>query len=189
MDVRRVEPGQEGRLIMVYDYVRYAQYYGHGMWLGHGVWPTENGILTTADENKALARVYFEEVWNQGRVDLLDELYAPALPTSDHDSPRQLKERILWWHQVAPGLKFTILDTVAEDDRVVTHWRVNVTYTVPPEPPPVGPFLPLGKPVSWEGFELMRVAGGKIVSRKYMNGWTDLLVEVGAIRRAEPQEA
>ncbi len=174
---------------MTNDYVSFAQYYGHGMWLGHGVWPTASGILTTADKNKALARLFFDVVLNEGRVDLLDELYAPAPSNADCDAPRQLRERILWWHQVAPGLKFTILDAVAEDDRVVTHWRVDVTYTVQPDRLPPGPFLPFGRPVSWEGFELMRILGGKIVSRQCITGWTDLLVEVGAIPLAEPEMA
>jgi len=37
----------------------------------------------STEENKAIARRFFEEAWNQGRVEQLDQYYAPDGSVSD----------------------------------------------------------------------------------------------------------
>jgi len=135
----------------------------------------------TTKENKAIARRFLEEAWNQGQVEQLDEYYAPDGSAPDMTPLQDLKSLILWWHKAAPGLKFTILNILAEGETVMVHWQVDVTYTVPTEPLPDEPFIPLGKPVSWKGVDIYRIVDGKIVSEQNANPWYGMLVEVGAI--------
>lgn len=135
----------------------------------------------STEENKAIAHRFFEEAWNQGRIEQLDQYYAPDGSVSDMTPLQELKSTILWFHKAAPGLKFTILNILAEGETVMVHWQVDVTYTIPTDPLPEEPFMPLGKPVSWKGVDIMRIVDGKIVSAHYANPWYGMLVEVGAI--------
>ncbi len=133
------------------------------------------------EENKAIARRSFEEAWNQGRVDLLDEYYAPDGSTPDMPSLQDFKDLIHWWHKAAPGFKFTILNVLAEEETAMVHWQVDVTYSHPMNPPPDEPFIPLNKPVSWKGVDIFRIVDRKIVAAQFANPWHTMLIEAGAI--------
>jgi predicted SnoaL-like aldol condensation-catalyzing enzyme len=132
----------------------------------------------STEDNKAIAVRHIKEVLEQGRVDLIDSYYAPDGPTSNFDTPEQWKERVLWFHKSCPGFKITILDMMAEGDKVMAHTLLELTYTVPADPPPSF-FPPLGKPVSWRNMDVFRIVNGKMVSHKSVLGWTDMLVENG----------
>ena len=101
-------------------------------------------------------------------------------PHPDMDTPEQWKERVLWFHKTCPGFKGTILDLMAEGDKVMANTQWDLTYTVPPESPPAN-FPPLGKPVSWRNMNVFRIVDGKLVSQQNSSGWTDMLVEIGVI--------
>jgi predicted ester cyclase len=135
----------------------------------------------STDQNKAIARRFFEEAWNQGRAEVLDEIYAPDGSVPDMDSIESEKNIVTFFHKHAPGVKFTILHLLAEGDIVMVHWQVDVTYSVRAEPPPDEPFLPLGKPASWQGVDTMRIVSGKIVAVQYANPWYGMLVNMGVI--------
>jgi predicted ester cyclase len=143
----------------------------------------------SVEQNKAIARKHFEEVWNKGRVELLDEYYGADLPPSDHNHIEAMKKRRLWWHQVAPGLVFTILDTVAEGDKVVVFWEVEATYSVVPDPPPDTPMMPLGKPVKFRGMEFFHFANGKVIHLDGVNEWMRMMVDSGVYTLAKPEPA
>ena len=143
----------------------------------------------STEENKAIVRRHFEEVWNKGRVELLDAYYALDVPAGDPNSLDEHRKRILWWHKAAPGFYFTILDLLGEGDKVTVYWKVNVTHSIVPDPPPKNPMPPLGKPVEWRGMEIWRFADGKFVSKEVVNLWPGMLVEAGVYTLANPQPA
>jgi hypothetical protein len=138
----------------------------------------------STEENKVIARRHYEEVWNKGRVELLDEYYALEAPPL-----AEVSDRIRWYHKSAPGFYFTILDVIAEGDKVLVYWKANVTHTSIPDPQP--PFLtpPLGKPVEWRGMNLMRFVNGKLVSQEVANLAMAMLIEAGVYTLAKPQPA
>jgi steroid delta-isomerase-like uncharacterized protein len=96
------------------------------------------------------------------------------------DTPQQWRERVLWHHKTCPGFTITMLNIMAEGDEVMAHTQINLTYSVPVDPPPPY-FPPLGQPVNWRNMNVYRVVSGKIVSRKGVQGWKDMLVEIGVI--------
>jgi predicted ester cyclase len=134
----------------------------------------------TADENKAIVLRHEKDVLEQGRIELIESYYAPDGSNPEMDTPEQWKDRVLWFHKTCPGFKVTILDIMAEGDKVMTHVRFDLTYSVPLEPPPTD-FPPLGKPVSWRNMNTFRIVDGKMVSHQSVQGWTDMLVEIGVI--------
>ena len=143
------------------------------------------------EQNKALAREHFEQVWNNGRVELLDEYYGVDVPPSDWNHIEEHKKRLLWWRQVAPGFRFSILDTVAEGDKVVVHWEVDITYSVVPDPPPTTPMMPFGTPVKFRGMEIFHFADGKLLKRDVVNEWMRMMVDSGVyvLAVAKPESA
>jgi predicted ester cyclase len=135
--------------------------------------------MSTA-ENKAIVLRHEKEVLEQGRVELIESYYAPDGSIPDMDTPEQWREKVLWHHKTCPGFKVTILDMMAEGDKVMVHTQFDLTYSVPGDSPPVY-FPPLGVPVSWRNMNVFRIVDGKMVARHSVKGWKDMLVEIGVI--------
>ena len=88
---------------------------------------------TAAARNAALVRRYFEEVWNGGRLDVLDELlspsyvnHTPSIP-GPPPGPAGLKPIVAAVRRGFPDLHYAIEDVIATDDRAVA--RVMMTGT------------------------------------------------------------
>jgi steroid delta-isomerase-like uncharacterized protein len=113
-----------------------------------------------SEENKALARRSWEAPDNP---DILDEIYAPDLvwqePDWDIQGIEQAKQYIALYKSVAPDLKATVEDMIAEGDKVVTRWTVRGTHQGETEE--FGP--PTGRQFEIKGLTMHRIEGGKIV--------------------------
>lgn len=133
----------------------------------------------STEENKAIARLHFEEAHNKGRVELLDDYYALDIPAGEYNSKEEYGNRILWWRKVAPDMRMTILDMVAEGDKVFVYYKTNLTYSVVPDPAPTSPMPPLGKPVEFRAVELMYFANGKLVAVDFVIEWMNMMVDTG----------
>ncbi len=132
----------------------------------------------STEENKAIALRHEKVVLEQGHVELIESYYAPDGSVPDMESPEQWRDLVLWHHKTCPGFKITILDMMADGDKVMVNSRVDLTYSVPDDPEPSS-FPPLGKPVSWRNMSVYRIVDGKMVSQQSVSGWTDMLVEIG----------
>jgi hypothetical protein len=80
------------------------------------------------EENKAVVRRLFEEVWNRGDIEVLDEIIAPQMidhrnnGTSVLSTPQDQKE--LFCERLAgfDNIQVTCDDLIAERDRVALRW-------------------------------------------------------------------
>src|SRR2546421_1614242 len=91
---------------------------------------------TMSDQNKALARRSFEEVWNNGNLAVINELVAPnatfhdaSVPGGKFTGPEGLKQFVQIYKGAFPDVRITINDQVAEGDKVVTRWTATGTHT------------------------------------------------------------
>ena len=95
---------------------------------------------TTAEENEALVRRLYDEGWNQGHVEVLDEVLADGyahhvvntsvyLPVGQVTEPGQddLAQSMLEFRTDFPDLHFTIQDVVATADDVALRMVVTGT--------------------------------------------------------------
>src|SRR3954471_24376904 len=115
--------------------------------------------MASTETNKALARRYWQELWNEKRREALDELAREAVklyfPAGQAHQPPSLT---VWFEtaQLAfPDVQFDILDLIAEGDKVVTRWRYRATNT--------GPFLgrpATGRAVTDDGITTLRFEDG-----------------------------
>jgi steroid delta-isomerase-like uncharacterized protein len=88
----------------------------------------------STEQNKANVRRFFEEVWNKGNLDVIDELVAAN--HVDHDAPPGIapgsegqKQFVTMYRNAFPDVHIHIEDQVAEGDRVVTRWSAHGTNT------------------------------------------------------------
>ncbi len=87
-----------------------------------------------SEHNKLLARRNIEEVWNQGKLAVIDDLIArsaifhdPNLPEGKFTAPEGYRQFVSIYRTAFPDLHFTIHDQVAENDTVVTRWSASGT--------------------------------------------------------------
>ncbi len=80
---------------------------------------------TRSEKNKAIIRRFYEEVWNNGRLELVDELVSPVfvnhgVGSEEGDDREAFKHTI---NRVRDELKFrhTIEELIAEGDTVVAR--------------------------------------------------------------------
>ncbi len=116
-------------------------------------------------ENEALIRRWFEEVWNKGRVEAIDEMFAAdgiAHGLSDDiDNPIRGTAGFKVFHHnfrnAFPDINVRVVDTVAEGDKIAARCEVNGTHTGDH----LG-FAATKKPVRLSGMTLCRIENGKI---------------------------
>jgi steroid delta-isomerase-like uncharacterized protein len=118
-----------------------------------------------SEENKQLIRRWFDEVWNNGRADVIEELFdengiAHGLgddPANPIKGPSGYKPFYQTFRQAFPNIMVVVEDVIAEGDKVVARCSVRAKHE--------GEFM--GKPatqapVEFNGITIVRIHNGKI---------------------------
>lgn len=118
--------------------------------------------ITKSEKNKANARRNFEEVWNQGKLDVIDEIrtsdFVMHMPGSDLQGTEAYGQYVTIYRTAFPDLKFTIEYQVAVGDKVVTRWSSTGTHKGK-----LMDIAPTGIQTSSTGISIGRYVGGKCV--------------------------
>jgi predicted ester cyclase len=145
--------------------------------------PVGRGGKVSLEENKAVVRRYWNEVWNQGRLELIDELFGSDAMVQGQ---RQFVSKTL---AAFSDSHVTLEDEVAEGGRVVVRYEWRARHTgvydlalggIPMSLPPTG------KDVWDRGIAIFQVVDGRIVGN--WAEWTHLQLaqQLGAIPTPEP---
>ena len=140
------------------------------------------------EENKLLVRRYYEEVVNTGDVDRVGEFVSPDYVEVYNNVRHPVglegaKEHILGVRETYPDLHLTIERQIAEGDWVVTRVTMRGTHK--------GVWLgmrPTGKVVEMTAVNVDKVEGGLIVEHGGAANIFEPLLEIGAIKIADPME-
>jgi predicted ester cyclase len=119
--------------------------------------PTE---VTQQEKNKAVARRVFDEIFNQGKFQVADEIYAKDFVNHGLHRDASLQEDQAWarWEkQALPDLNMTVDLMVAEGDLVTVVWRGRGTNTAAASPLPA-----TGIKVEFKGITVWRIVDGKL---------------------------
>jgi SnoaL-like polyketide cyclase len=73
-----------------------------------------------SERNTAVVRRLVEEVMDAGRLDLLDELYVSSMTAA-------ARRWITAFRQAFPNVRMTVVDLVAEDDKVAARFTCSAT--------------------------------------------------------------
>jgi predicted SnoaL-like aldol condensation-catalyzing enzyme len=89
-------------------------------------------VSSVSERNKHKVELFVEAVWNDGRLELIDELVAAdylghvSSLQSAVLGPDGLRRLVSSSRRAHPGLFVMIEDQIAEHDLVVTRWRATV---------------------------------------------------------------
>lgn len=141
----------------------------------------ETAVLET---NKEIGRRVLLEIWSLGRLDVIDELYAPDYV--DHvnrgpepeevQGPAGLKAAVTLFRSAFPDLQYAVEDMLAERDLVMTRFSATGTHR--------GELLgapPTGRRITYTGIDVNRILDGQIVESWVQYDALGLLQQVGLV--------
>jgi steroid delta-isomerase-like uncharacterized protein len=131
------------------------------------------------EENEKLGRRYTEEIWGEGNLEAIDEVFAPdyvdhfPFPgyTPDRDG---LKKSISSFRSALPDLQTNIEDLITEGDKVVARWSSSGTQK--------GELMgipPTNKKVTMSGITICRISKGKIVEEWSQADFAGMMQQLG----------
>jgi len=122
----------------------------------------------SVEENISLMKRWFQEVWNEGRVQTIYDLLAENISGWGQDQPGvEIKKpadfeafynRI---HGAFPNQKMTVEDAFGSGDKVVVRWSAVMTHT--------GDHL--GIPATHKQVRITGITIARIVNGKIVEGW------------------
>jgi steroid delta-isomerase-like uncharacterized protein len=138
------------------------------------------------EQNKAVVTRFIEEMWNQRKLEVADELF--ALDCVTHQlrtgadalgaprSPETVKREAAEWLAAFPDLRFRVEQMLAADDRVVSHYTMEGTHT--------GAWMgvpPTGKTIRVPIVTIHRIRDRKIVEDWVLVGSLTLFQQLGLV--------
>ncbi len=141
----------------------------------------------SVEENVELMRRWFNEVWNEGRIETIHDLFAPdGVGTGELEDGGELRgpadfvpfvERV---RSAFPDINIVVEDAFGAGDKVVLRWTATMTHR--------GEYLGMaatGKTVRITGMTMTRIADKQIVE-----GWDNwdqlaMLKQLGAFQSAK----
>jgi predicted ester cyclase len=153
-------------------------------WVGIQSGVVQAKRASSTEANKAMVRRFVDEVMNQGKVDVIDELVATDYV--EHQTPPGapatrdgLKQMMTSLHQAFPDLHVTLDDTISEGDKVVMRTTTHGTQK--------GEFMgiaPTNKEMTMTGIDIVRFQGGKAVEHWGNEDDLGMMQQLGAIPAA-----
>jgi steroid delta-isomerase-like uncharacterized protein len=135
----------------------------------------------SAEENKAIVRRFWD-VWEQGNIDLVDEVLAsnyvnhtPATPEQP-TGPEGVKAVVSMFRSAMPDLRVVVEDMIAEGDKVAVRYTLEGTHEgelfgVPPT----------GQRLSIKSITVERVSDGKIREHWRVTDSLDMMQQLGVV--------
>ena len=139
-----------------------------------------------SEQNKAVVRRTFEELWNKGNLSIADELFAPNYDHHDPSTPdvgrgpESEKKRATLYRNAFPDLRLTVEGLVAEGETVVARWSCHGTHKGE-----LNGIAPTGKQFTISGVTIAHFENGKMVE-----GWVNwdalgLMQQLGLVPEIE----
>ena len=137
------------------------------------------------EENKAIVRRFWG-VWEEGNIDLIDELLAPDYLNHTPASPDQptgpegVKAVVAMFRSAIPDLRVVVEDMIAEGEKVAVRYTLEGTHEgelfgVPPT----------GQRLSIKSIAVERVSDGRIREHWRVTDSLDMMQQLGVIPAPE----
>ena len=136
------------------------------------------------DDKREFIERWFEEVWNKGRADAIDEMFAKegiAHGLSDESGqplrgPEAFKVFHKKFREAFPNIIVTVEDTVVEGDKLAARCSVRGQHTGDS----LG-YAATQKPVEFTGMTIVRIRDGKIVEAWNNFDFLNMYQQMGVI--------
>ena len=130
----------------------------------------------STEANKVLIQRLLAEVFNEGNLDTVDELWIAGQEEAGNKAVTNLRTAFPDYHRV-------IEQQIAEGDMVATRWNMRGTHQGPFTSQALGRIVaPTGVAVMVHGVSIHRIANGRIVEAWVSgNDSLELLQQLGAV--------
>jgi steroid delta-isomerase-like uncharacterized protein len=144
--------------------------------------PEENHAMSVAPAHKLLFGRLYHTIWNERKLEYIDKLFADTHALGDPTveggevGPAAYRRQVERFLIGLPDLKFTVDDTISEDDKLVVAWTISGTHK--------GELLGVpatDKRVTFSGITINQIADGKIIESTVIWDGLGLLKQFGAI--------
>lgn len=131
-------------------------------------------------ESQAVVRRLYEELWNNRRLEVANEVISPSHALHDPHligsavGPDAYKRVCTQYIAAFPDLRFTVEDYICEEGKVVARWVISGTHK--------REFLGIpatNKKIFVEGVTIHQVANGKIIDSYLSLDYFGLLEQLG----------
>lgn len=115
-------------------------------------------------KNKQIALRLYEEVWNERKLDIVDELISSSHALHDPNlsgaqtGPESYKQQVVRITTAFPDLHFSIEDIFSEQDKLAVSWMISGTHQAEYEGIP-----PTDKKIFVHGITIHHIVDGKIL--------------------------
>ena len=83
-------------------------------------------------ENKQIAEKFIDEIWNRGNLEGVSRFVTPDLiyhaRREDVRGIENFKKWVFTDRNIFPDIRFTIVDSISEFNKVATYWIVEATH-------------------------------------------------------------
>jgi steroid delta-isomerase-like uncharacterized protein len=137
-------------------------------------------------ENKHLVRRLFLELWNQRKLAVADEIFAPGYVHHDPATPdfgkgpEGVKQTAIHYRNAFPDLLFTVNQMIDAGQLITTRFTSQGTHKGE-----LRGIAPTNKPIKVEGMVIHRISGGHIVEGWVMWDALGLMQQLGVIPALE----
>lgn len=144
----------------------------------------------STEENKALVRRFYDDIWMKGNLAVADDLVAADYVRHDPrggaptPGPEGQKQIAAMFRAAFPDFQSSYDVVLAEADLVAVRWTIRGTHQ--------GEYLgipPTGRGVGFTGVNIFRIAGGKIVELWNHRDDLGFMQQLGVIPAAAPAPA
>lgn len=135
-----------------------------------------------SEQNKAVVRRLFEEVWNKGNLSVADEVLAPNYVHRDPATPdfgkgpESEKKRANLYRTAFPDLRLTVEEIIAEGDTVIAQWTCRGTHKGD-----LRGITPTGKQVTVSGVSIAHFDRGKVAESSVNWDALGLMQQLGVV--------
>ncbi len=136
--------------------------------------------------DEKLVQRFFDDVWNQRRLDLIPELFhepyiisnllTPRLPPQFYNH-QQLKEHIEKWLNAFPDFHLNVQETIKEDNKFVVRWIAEGTHMQTFEG-----IAPTGKHINFSSIGIFTTKDGKLHQHSTLVDAYGLYKKLGILR-------
>ena len=143
---------------------------------------TNNTNLDPQNANIAVVQRNYDEVWNQGDLTVIDEIYGTSFMGHDSHSATDrhglegVRQHVTMYRTAFPNVQFSVEDIFAMEDKVAVRWTASGKH--------MGSLMNMAateKQATVMGISIFRIANGKIQETWF--GWDtmDMMQQLGAV--------
>ncbi len=137
-----------------------------------------------ADNDETFLHRWFEEVWNKGREEAIDEMFAAdgianGLNDADGNPVRGIENfKVLHrnFRSAFPNMEIIVEDTITEGDKIAARCTVRAKH----EGEGIG-ISPTNQPIEFTGLTIVKIKDGKIVEAWNEFDFMKMYSQVGAL--------